>query len=190
LSGRNLGKYTYEKEMTAIIHFVHTWRPYLLGHPFQIKTDHHSLNYFLEQRFSSPEQNKWLTKMLGYYYDIIYKKGKDTFMEDVLSRQYEDEGSLFSLSLPIPHWIDEVWHEWLSHPTISQIIQQLQTHTSPRTSYTWKSNVLRYKDCLVLSLDSALKPRILNELHYSSLASHLGLQNTYTHARCFFFGKV
>ena len=57
--------------------------------------------------------------MLGYYYDIIYKKGKDTFMEDVLSRQYEDEGSLFSLSLPIPHWIDEVRREWLALPTIS-----------------------------------------------------------------------
>jgi hypothetical protein len=108
LSGHNLGKSTYEKEMMAILHVVHTWRPYLLGHHFQIKTDHHSLKYFLEQRLSSPEQNKWLTKMLGYDYEIIYKKGKDNVVADALSRQYEDEGSLFSLSLPIPHWIDEV----------------------------------------------------------------------------------
>jgi hypothetical protein len=34
LSGRNLGKSTYEKEMMVILHVVHTWRPYLLGHHF------------------------------------------------------------------------------------------------------------------------------------------------------------
>jgi hypothetical protein len=38
LSGHNLGKSTYEKEMMAILHAMHTWRPYLLGHHFQIKT--------------------------------------------------------------------------------------------------------------------------------------------------------
>jgi hypothetical protein len=48
LSGRNLGRSTYEKEMMAILHAVQTWRPYLLRHHFQIKTDHHSLKYFLE----------------------------------------------------------------------------------------------------------------------------------------------
>jgi hypothetical protein len=48
LSGCNLGKSTYEKEMMAILHVVHTWRPYLLGCHFQIKTNHHSLKYFLE----------------------------------------------------------------------------------------------------------------------------------------------
>lgn len=31
LSGANLGQYTYEKEMMALLHAVDTWRPYLLG---------------------------------------------------------------------------------------------------------------------------------------------------------------
>jgi hypothetical protein len=54
LSKRNLGKSIYEKEMLAILHAVDIWRPYLLGQRFQIKTDHQSLKYFLEQRISSP----------------------------------------------------------------------------------------------------------------------------------------
>jgi hypothetical protein len=185
-----LGKSTYEKEMMAIIHVVHTWRPYLLGRNFHIKTDHHSLKYFIEQRLSSPKQNKWLTKMMGYDYEIIYKKGKYNLVAYALSRQYEDEGSLFSLSLPIPHWIDEVQHEWITHPTISHIIQQLQADTIPPTDYTWKANVLKYKDRLVLSLDSTLKPRILNELHSFSLVGHSGFQKTYARARhSFFLGR-
>jgi len=53
LSERNLGKPNYEKEMLAILHVVELWHPYLLGQRFQIKTDHQSLKYFLEQRISS-----------------------------------------------------------------------------------------------------------------------------------------
>jgi hypothetical protein len=53
MSGRNLGKPIYEKEMLAILHAVELWHPYLLGQRFQIKTNHQSLKYFLEQRISS-----------------------------------------------------------------------------------------------------------------------------------------
>jgi hypothetical protein len=56
LSKRNLSKPIYEKEMLAILHAIDLWRPYFLGKFFQIKTNHQSLKYFLEQRISSPEQ--------------------------------------------------------------------------------------------------------------------------------------
>jgi hypothetical protein len=85
LSEKNLGKPIYEKEMLAILHEVELWRPYLLGQRFQIKTDHQSLKYFLEQRISSQEQQKWVTKLFGYDYEIIYKKGKDNVVADALS---------------------------------------------------------------------------------------------------------
>jgi hypothetical protein len=39
-----------------------------------------------------------VTKLFGYDYEIIYKKGKDNVVADALFRKYEDEGSLFSLS--------------------------------------------------------------------------------------------
>jgi hypothetical protein len=85
LSERNMGKSIYEKEILAILHVVDLWRPYLLGKLFQIKTDHQSLKYFLEQHISSPEQQKWVTKLFGYDYEIIYKKGKDNVVADALS---------------------------------------------------------------------------------------------------------
>jgi hypothetical protein len=80
LSERNLGKSIYEKEMLSILHVVDLWCPYLLGQRFQIKTDHQSLKYFLEQCISSPEQKKWVTKFFGYDYEIIYKKGKKKWL--------------------------------------------------------------------------------------------------------------
>jgi hypothetical protein len=96
-----------------------------LGKRFQIKIDHQSLKYFLEQHLSSPEQQKWVTKLFGYDYEIIYKKGKDNVVVDALSRKYEDEGSLFSLSFIVPDWLQVVHQEWLHDPKSSHLIQQL-----------------------------------------------------------------
>jgi hypothetical protein len=85
LSEQNLGKSIYEKEMLAILHVIDLWRHYLLGQRFQIKTDHQSLKYFLEQCISSLENQKWVTKLFGYDYETIYKKGKDNVVVDALS---------------------------------------------------------------------------------------------------------
>jgi hypothetical protein len=85
LSERNMGKSIYEKEMLAIMHVVDLWYPYLLGKRFQIKIDHQSLKYFLEQCISSLEQQTWVTKLFGYDYEIIYKKGKVNVVVDALS---------------------------------------------------------------------------------------------------------
>jgi hypothetical protein len=85
LSENNLGKSIYEKEMLDILHVIHLWHPYLVGQRFQIKTDHQSLKYFLEQRISSPEQKNCVTKIFGYDYEIIQNKGKDNVFVDALS---------------------------------------------------------------------------------------------------------
>jgi hypothetical protein len=47
--------------------------------------------------------------MLGNDYEIIYKKGKDSVVADALSIQFEEDGSLFALSLPNSGWIEEVY---------------------------------------------------------------------------------
>ena len=53
ITGRSLGRSTYEKELMAIVHSVHQWRNYLLGHRFRIRTNHNSLKYLLEQRITT-----------------------------------------------------------------------------------------------------------------------------------------
>lgn len=48
MKGNKLSLSTYEKELLALVVAVKKWRPYLLGRPFVIKIDDHSLKYMLE----------------------------------------------------------------------------------------------------------------------------------------------
>jgi hypothetical protein len=43
----------------------------------------------LEKWLSSKEQQKWVRKMLGYDFEIIYKNGKHNIVADALSRKEE-----------------------------------------------------------------------------------------------------
>ena len=55
--------------------------------------------------------------MLGYDFEIIYKRGKQNMVENVLSRKDEDVEALhFSLSIIQLDWIVEVRQEWKNDP--------------------------------------------------------------------------
>ena len=108
IKGKYLHKAIYHKEMLAILHALNKWWPYLMGRHFKVKTSHGSIKQFLEQRISSEEQQKWVTKMLGYDFEIIYKKGKLNVVADALSRKDEDvEALLCVISIIQPDWITE-----------------------------------------------------------------------------------
>ena len=72
--------FTYAKETLAIFQAIWTW------HPFFIQTNQCSLKYLLEQRITTQEQQKWVAKLLGYDYEILYKPGQKNYTTDALSR--------------------------------------------------------------------------------------------------------
>ena len=117
LKGNKLSLSTYEKELLALIMAVKKWRPYLLGRPFVIKTDHQSLKYLLEQRVGTPAQQRWITKLLGYAFIVEYKKGKENVVADALSRSslvMLSEGTLCIISFPTPSWLSNLKKSYTS----------------------------------------------------------------------------
>eukprot|EP00253_Pinus_taeda_P007716 PITA_07716 len=118
-----LHKAIYEKEMLAILHALNILRPFLMGRRFKVKTKHGTLKYFLEKILSSEEQQKWVTKMLGYDFEIIYKKGKKNVVIDALSRKDEDvEALLCSISIIQLDWINQDRDQWKKDEEVWAII--------------------------------------------------------------------
>ncbi|KAJ0846241.1 putative nucleotidyltransferase, Ribonuclease H [Helianthus annuus] len=76
----------YEKELMAILLVVKQWHHYLVTKKFVIKIDHKSLKHLLTQKITTPLQQTWLAKLMGYTYEIVYKKGVDNKVADGLSR--------------------------------------------------------------------------------------------------------
>lgn len=56
------------------------------GKYFIIKTGQKSLKWLLQQKVSTPFQQFWLSKLLGFDYEIHYKSGKKNITADALSR--------------------------------------------------------------------------------------------------------
>jgi hypothetical protein len=188
LKGRDLHKPIYEKEMMAILHALKKWRPYLIGRHFKVKTDHDSLKYFLEQRLSSEEQQKWVTKILGYDFEIIYKNGKQNVVADALSRKDEDvEAFLCAILIIQLDWIIEARDEWKNDEKVWTLIERLQQDSGASDKFTWKNDSLWYKDRLYLCKNSQLKQKVLLELHTSPVGGHLGFLKTYHRVKKDFF---
>jgi transposase InsO family protein len=174
--------------MMEILHALKKWRPYLIGRHFKVKTDHDSLKYFLEQRLSSEEQQKWVTKILGYDFEILYKKGKQNVVADALSRKDEDvEAFLYAILIIQPDWIIEARDEWKNDEKVWTLIQRLQQDSSASDTFTWKNDSLWYKDRLYLCKNSQLKQKVLLELHTSPVGGHSGFLKTYHRVKKDFF---
>ena len=105
--------------MLEILHALKKWHPYLMGRHFKVKIDNDSLKYFLEQSLSSKQKKKWVTKMFGYDFEIIYKKVKQNFVVDALSRKDEDvEAFLYAISILQHEWIAKERDEWKNHAKV------------------------------------------------------------------------
>ena len=158
-----------------------------MGRHFKVKTHHDSLKHFLEQRLSSEEQKKWVTKMLGYDFERIYKKGKLNVVADALSRKNEKvEALLCAISIIQPNWITEARDEWKDKEAWT-LIQKLQQYPSTSDTFSWKNDSLWYKDRLYHCKNSQLKQKILLELHTSPLGGHARFLKTYHRVKKEFF---
>ena len=183
LKGSALSLSIYEKEMLAIVKAIKLWHPYLLGKPFTVRTDQKSLKYLLEQRITTPAQTRWLPKLLGYDYEIEYKRGLGNQGADSLSRVVEFQ--FLSISQPRENW-------W---PVLQKEVQQdsfyedlLQKNPSPTTHKLLQRDEVWFKGNKVyLSPNSSLISKIMADYHSSPIGGHFGFHKTLSRIKQSFF---
>lgn len=176
LAARHQVKSVYERELMAIVLEVRKWRHYLLGHHFIIKTDQRALKYLLEQRELGSEQQRWVSKLLGYSFEIHYKLGKENKVADALSRREVVEFKAFTV-----HHMAELmqWEEVKQDDKLSLILQQIITNKDPPEGYNLRNGCLLFQGRLVLPKDSPRIPKLIAEFHNTPMGGHSGYLRTY-----------
>ncbi|KAM7497180.1 hypothetical protein LguiA_021594 [Lonicera macranthoides] len=180
----------YERELWALIYAVHKWRTYLFGHHFLIKTDHQSLKFLLEQRVTSMLQQKWLTKLMGLDYTIVYKRGCENKVADALSRREfkEDEDAQCNALTTIqPAWLSEVSNSWTGDELVQTILAKLLSGSNDLSGYTFTNDTLRYKGRLYIGVNGDLRQKIIQELHHSGSGGHSRTKATLKRIEQFFY---
>jgi len=101
----------HEQELLAIIVCLRTWRCYLEGMPFIIRTDHKSLEHIPSQKHLSRRIVRWVEYLQQFNFKIEYKPGKENVVADALSRLYTshltviEENQNLDWPLLIPHYL-------------------------------------------------------------------------------------
>ena len=78
-----------EKECLAIVTCMNKWHQYLYGRQHIIvHTDHQPLESIFKKPISKASRRlqRMMLKLLGYQFKVTYKKGKELYVADTLSR--------------------------------------------------------------------------------------------------------
>jgi len=191
LKGKALHMSTYEKELFALVTAVQKWRPYLLGQPFVVRTDHQSLKFLLEQKVGTPFQQKWVTKLLGYDFTVEYKKGADNRVADALSRRedWDEEITLSLLSVLTPSWTTGLKQQYEEDEDLKQLLSRWHSQELDSQRYSLRDGLLLYKHRILLGQSPQLKDQVLTFLHSDPSAGHSGYEKTLHRAKRDFYWK-
>ncbi|KAL5803158.1 hypothetical protein ACOSQ4_031463 [Xanthoceras sorbifolium] len=186
LQGKHLFLSTYEKEILALVLAVQKWRPYLLGRKFIFRTDHQSLKHLWTQKITTTAQQRWLYKLMGFNFQIEYKRGAENVVADALSRCHEyaiNEVSLLAFSQLVPHWVDAIKEEIEGCHSLQELKHRI---LQDEAVGLWKfvEGIILFKDRIYLANDSKLIQDIIGEFHGST---HEGFVKTFQRIKANFY---
>lgn len=172
-------KSIYEKELIAICLAVTKWKPYLLGRHFIVRSDQQSLRFITQQREVNHDYQKWVTKLLGFDFEIQYKAGASNKVADALSRKLNGEVALSSLiTTPVVSW-SVLEEEIRKDPTLQRLKQDLLNADKHHPGYLLVEDRILYKGRSVIPQNSSLREVLLREYHDSAMGGHAGELKTY-----------
>ncbi|GAN11513.1 conserved hypothetical protein, partial [Mucor ambiguus] len=78
---------TQERELLAILFACKTWRCFVEGSSYEVFTDHRPLQYYKSSNKVSPRLVRWMQDLEMFQPTLVYKKGEDNIVPDLLSRR-------------------------------------------------------------------------------------------------------
>lgn len=120
---------------------------------------------------ATQEQQKWVIKLMGYDYEIVYRQDRENSVVDALSRK---SGSPVLHHLHVP--AVTVWDEIKQAYEGDSYIQTLTHMANYRLEgpYAWRNGLLFFKGRVVIPVHVALRTKLLHEMHDTNIGAILG----------------
>lgn len=136
-----------------------------------MRTDHNNIKFFLEQKQLHERQQKWISKIQAYDFDIEYVNGKNNVVADALSHR---PATLSLMSLDVD-WRARLLVEYSKDRFACEVLDGQVANDR----YRVVNEIIYYRDWIFLIEGSQLKKKILQASHDSPMASHQGFAKTY-----------
>ncbi|MBW0530557.1 hypothetical protein O181_070272, partial [Austropuccinia psidii MF-1] len=192
----------HDKELLGIVWALKHWRAFLLSlsNPFEVLTDHSSLQYFMYSKFLTCCQACCAEFLSEFHFTITYHPGRLATLPDSLSCQenvYPERGVdfisknpqnfhqvikkdriqesiFFSIKVEIfSDLVDKIQKEVWKDKEYKEILKQLARGESV-TDYSLEpqAKLLLFKDRMVITSNEEIQLNILQKCHDSPLAGH------------------
>ena len=82
---------THEKELLGVLNAIETWNCFLEGSMFRVLTDHQSLVWLNNLMEMSRRQARWVDRLQGHTFEVVYLKGVDNPADGFTRAPYHGE---------------------------------------------------------------------------------------------------
>lgn len=130
-----------------------------------------------------------MTKLLGYDFQVEYKKGRENKVTDALTRKEEDthEVILNVISILVANWLVDLKASYVGDDQAQELIDKAKKGEMDPVTYNWRDGVLFYQGRLYIGASNTLHGQIIHHAHSSPMGGHSGFSKTLHRAKRDFF---
>ncbi|MBW0503126.1 hypothetical protein O181_042841 [Austropuccinia psidii MF-1] len=179
----------HDKELLGIVWALKCWRAFLLSlsSPFEVLTDHSSLQYFMSAKFLTRRQAHCYSsrglitlgqRLSGEGEDFISKNTMD--FQQLIQQDEVQSSRYFAVKVEsFPNLIESIQKRLWQDSHYRSMLQELGKGKSAQDySLASSSQLLLFKDLVVVLNDPTIQLSIFQKSHDSPLAGHPGQEKT------------